>query len=146
MNKKPIKKSTIFNLLKKIKVINLGSEKIELCNSNNRFLDKDIISYSMLISVTILILFYSWREGALKTDHSQNNFLNTYIIIRPRRGIFIHVFKYIFRVIFGPYLKYMLIYFLAPDHSGPILDHFGQFLKIIIFMFVGNHVPYQYMG
>ena len=44
MNKKPIKKSSIFNLLKKIKKIKLGDEIIALENSNNRFLSKAIKS------------------------------------------------------------------------------------------------------
>ena len=44
MNKKPIKKYSIFNLLKKIKKIKLGDEIIPLEDSNNRFLSKTIKS------------------------------------------------------------------------------------------------------
>ena len=44
MNKKPIKKTSIFNLLKKIKKIKLGDEIIALEDSNNRFLSKTIKS------------------------------------------------------------------------------------------------------
>ena len=44
MNKEPLTKLSIFNLLKKIKRFNLGSEKITLDKSINRFLNQDIIS------------------------------------------------------------------------------------------------------
>ena len=44
MNKNPLKKSSIFNLLKKIKKINLGQENILLNKSIGRFLDQNIIS------------------------------------------------------------------------------------------------------
>ena len=44
MNKKPLTKFSIFNLLKKIKRFNLGSENILLDRSINRFLNKDIKS------------------------------------------------------------------------------------------------------
>jgi len=44
MNKNPLKKKSIFNLLKKIKKFDLGSEKITLENSMERFLDEDLIS------------------------------------------------------------------------------------------------------
>ena len=44
MNKSPLKKTWIINLLKKIDTINLGNEIIKLENSKNRFLSKDIVS------------------------------------------------------------------------------------------------------
>jgi molybdopterin molybdotransferase len=44
MNKKPLKKKLIFDLLKKIKKINLKEERINLVNSNGRFLSEDLIS------------------------------------------------------------------------------------------------------
>ena len=44
MNKRPIKKSKIFNILKKIPVPKLGFEIIKLDESLNRFLHEDIIS------------------------------------------------------------------------------------------------------
>ena len=44
MNKLPLKKSSIFKLLKKIKKINLKNERINLENSMYRFLDQDLIS------------------------------------------------------------------------------------------------------
>ena len=44
MNKSPLKKTSIINLLKKIDTINLGNEIIKLENSKNRFLSKDIVS------------------------------------------------------------------------------------------------------
>ena len=44
MNKLPLKKSSIFTLLKKIKKLNLGEEKISLHESMGRFFSKDIVS------------------------------------------------------------------------------------------------------
>ena len=44
MNNKPIRKNSIFNLLKKIKKINIGSEKISLDQSVGRFLNEELIS------------------------------------------------------------------------------------------------------
>ena len=44
MNKKPIKKKKVFNLLKKIKKINLGKEKKLLEDSIGRYLDEDLFS------------------------------------------------------------------------------------------------------
>jgi len=44
MNKFPLKKSSIFRILKKIKKINLGREKISLDKSVGRFLDEHLIS------------------------------------------------------------------------------------------------------
>ncbi len=44
MNKKPIKKKEIFNILKDIKIQNLESETIDIIDSEERFLNKDIQS------------------------------------------------------------------------------------------------------
>ena len=44
MNSKPLTKKEIFNLLKKISLDNLKSEKINLLNSEGRILSSDIKS------------------------------------------------------------------------------------------------------
>ena len=44
MNKKPLTKTEIFNLLKKISITNLESEKIEFSMAEGRILSSDIIS------------------------------------------------------------------------------------------------------
>ena len=44
MNKNPLKKSSIFNILKNINKISLGQENISLDKSLGRFLDQNIIS------------------------------------------------------------------------------------------------------
>ena len=44
MNNTPLKKIKILNLLKKIKLFKLGSQKILLENSLGRFLDEDLKS------------------------------------------------------------------------------------------------------
>ena len=44
MNKNPLKKSTIYNLLKKIEIPNLGEENIALDQSLGRYLDADVKS------------------------------------------------------------------------------------------------------
>ena len=44
MNKNPLKKLTIYNLLKKIKIFNLGEEKISLDKSLGRYLNVDLRS------------------------------------------------------------------------------------------------------
>jgi len=44
MNKLPLKKLSIINLLKKIPTFNLGSEKISLDKSIGRFLAEDLVS------------------------------------------------------------------------------------------------------
>ena len=53
MNKNPLKKIEIFNLLKKIKKIKLGKEKVSLENSLGRFLAEDIKSKINLPPFTI---------------------------------------------------------------------------------------------
>ena len=44
MNKYPLKKIEVFNLLKKISIENLDSEKVELLKAEGRILSSDIIS------------------------------------------------------------------------------------------------------
>jgi len=44
MNKKPLTKSSIFNLLRKIKKNKIGSEEVILIDAKNRILAKDIKS------------------------------------------------------------------------------------------------------
>ena len=44
MNKAPLKKLTIYNLLKKIRISNLGEEKISLDKSLGRYLNVDLRS------------------------------------------------------------------------------------------------------
>ena len=44
MNERPLTKNEIFDLLKKVSIINLESEKIELLNAEGRILSCDIIS------------------------------------------------------------------------------------------------------
>ena len=45
MNKKPIKKKEIFNILQCIKIKNLNSETVDIIDSEGRFLSKDIQSF-----------------------------------------------------------------------------------------------------
>ena len=48
MNERPLTKNEIFDLLKKVSIINLESEKIELSIAEGRILSKDIISPSFI--------------------------------------------------------------------------------------------------
>ena len=71
MNKIPIKKSSIFNVLSKISKLKLGSENILLQNSINRFLEHDIKS-----KINLPPFNNSAVDGysVLKKDITKNNF------------------------------------------------------------------------